>query len=328
MIKVAFFNNKGGVGKTTLLYHVGWMMADLGVETICADLDPQSNLTSMCLGESRLEQIWPEQGDRESIFGAMQPLVRGRGTLAPPAKLSIRSKLSLIPGDLALSQAEDKLSVRWMEASSGDEAALRLTSAFGNAIELAARTTDTKLALIDVGPNLGAITRAALIAADFIVVPLAPDLFSIQALRNLGPTIREWRQQWSERSNKAPKSIDFELPSGAMQPAGYVVMQFGLRDQKPVRAYERFLARIPSEFRRNVAGDESEAPAIGDDPYHLASLKHYRSLAPLAMQANKPMFELRAADGVIGGHIDAVKACRRDFNALASALARRIGLDL
>jgi len=47
MKTIAFFNNKGGVGKTTLVYHLAWMFADMGHDVIAADLDPQSNLTSM-----------------------------------------------------------------------------------------------------------------------------------------------------------------------------------------------------------------------------------------------------------------------------------------
>ena len=43
---VAFFNNKGGVGKTSLVYHLAWMYADLGLRVMAADLDPQANLTS------------------------------------------------------------------------------------------------------------------------------------------------------------------------------------------------------------------------------------------------------------------------------------------
>ena len=59
--------------------------------------------------------------------------------------------------------------------------------------------------LIDVGPNLGAINRAAIIAANFVVFPLAPDLFSLQALRNVGPTLQEWRNEWGDRLERRPK---------------------------------------------------------------------------------------------------------------------------
>ncbi len=43
---VAFFNNKGRVGQTMLVYHLAWMYADLGLHVVAADLDPQANLTS------------------------------------------------------------------------------------------------------------------------------------------------------------------------------------------------------------------------------------------------------------------------------------------
>ena len=82
----------------------------------------------------------------------------------------------------------------------------------------AAARVDADLALIDVGPNLGAIKRAALVAADHVVVPLAPDLFSLQGLRNLGPTPREWRAQWRERIPKNPDPT-LTLPPGEMNPA-------------------------------------------------------------------------------------------------------------
>ncbi len=56
---IAFFNNKGGVGKTSLVYHAAWMLADQGYRVVAADLDPQGNLSAACLDEDRLEQLWP-----------------------------------------------------------------------------------------------------------------------------------------------------------------------------------------------------------------------------------------------------------------------------
>ena len=49
MKTLAFFNNKGGVGKTSLVYHLAWMFADHGIPVLAADLDPQANLTAMFL---------------------------------------------------------------------------------------------------------------------------------------------------------------------------------------------------------------------------------------------------------------------------------------
>lgn len=71
---VAFFNNKGGVGKTSLVYHLAWMYADLGLRVIAADLDPQANLTSAFLDEGRLEQLWPDGPHTNTIFGCFLTL--------------------------------------------------------------------------------------------------------------------------------------------------------------------------------------------------------------------------------------------------------------
>ena len=58
MKTIVFFNNEGGLDKTTLLYHLAWMYSELGVRTVALDLDPQSNLTSMFLSEDRLGELW------------------------------------------------------------------------------------------------------------------------------------------------------------------------------------------------------------------------------------------------------------------------------
>jgi len=183
------------------------------------------------------------------------------------------------------------------------------------------------LVLIDVGPNLGAINRSALIASDQVVLPLAPDLFSLQGLKNLGPTLREWREVWSDLKPKAPS--DISIPTGAMSPVGYVVMQHGIRESRPVKAYMRWMDRIPSVYRESVLDEPTgTTPTVADDPHNLALLKHYRSLMPLAMEANKPMFFLKAADGAIGAHIDAVKACYEDFRNLAQRVAFQAGIKV
>jgi hypothetical protein len=69
-------------------------------------------------------------------------------------------------------------------------------------------------------------------------------------------------------------------------------------------------------------------PKFAEDPNCLAQLKHYRSLMPLAMEAHKPMFELKPADGAIGAHVEAVRHCRADFFRLATAIAASVGIPM
>ena len=228
MKTIAFFNNKGGVGKTSLVYHLAWMYADLGLTVIAADLDPQADLV-----------------------------------------------------------------------------------------------------LVVVGPSLGAMNRAALLVAEHVVIPLAPDLYSLQGLRNLGPTLRRWRGEWAERREHNPVE-GLSIPVGEFHPAGYVVMQHAVRLSRPTKAYERRAARIPAGYREWVlgSGPQDGAPASGVDPYQLGALRPYRSLMPLAQEARKPMFFLRPADGALGGHAKAAQDCYRAFRTLAISIATRCSVTL
>ncbi len=326
MKSIAFFNNKGGVGKTSLVYHLAWMFADKGIKTLAVDLDPQANLTSMFLGEDRLEQLWPDDGHPNTIHGAISPILRGVGDIAKPHVERITNNIGLVAGDLGLSKFEDSLSENWPKCLDGKPDAFRVITAFYRIILAAAE--DATLVLIDVGPNLGAINRSALISAEQVVIPLAPDLFSLQGLKNLGPSLREWRAGWKKRLAELPKNENIGVPSGEMQPSGYVVMQHGIRDSRPVKAYQRWLDKMPTVYRQSVLGESiaTSVPSPLDDPYNLALLKHYRSLMPMAMEANKPMFFLKSADGAIGSHQAAVASCYGDFEKLAAKIAANAGI--
>lgn len=229
-----------------------------------------------------------------------------------------------------LSAVEDDLSSQWPDCLDRKPRAFRVLSALWRILELVAQDTGADLVLVDVSPNLGALNRAALMAAEEVVIPLAPDLYSLQGLRNLGPTLQRWRAEWAERRQRVPESIaDLSLPSGAMHPAGYIVLQHAVRLDRPGQAYSRWMGRIPQEYRQSVLAEQRfQEVAIEKDPHCLATLKHYRSLMPLAQEARKPMFFLKPADGAIGSHTKAVQDCYRDFRHLAKKIADRCGVAL
>jgi len=316
---LTFFNNKGGVGKTSLVYHLSWMFTELGHRVLAVDLDPQANLTSAFLNEECLEQIWENEPDApNTIFRCVKPLTEV-GDLLDPQRVLVTPELALIPGDLALSGFEDTLSPEW-PASMGDKNLVRpfrVLTAFWQVMQQGAKQHRADLIVVDVGPNLGAINRSALIASNHVVIPLGPDLFSLQGLRNLGPTLRSWRSLWRRRLDNW-SNPSFPLPQGQMNPVGYLAQQHSVRLDRPVQAYDRWLNRMPLEYRHSVLAENADtAPPITKDPHCLALLKHYRSLMPMAQEARKPMFFLKVADGAIGAHSTAVQDAYRDFEALA-----------
>lgn len=322
MITIALFNNKGGVGKTTLAYHLTYKFQRLGYGVLAVDLDPQANLTSAFFDDDTLEKVWDENVFGQTVLTCVQPILDGTGDIAPAVPLRM-NPVDVLCGDLGLSRFEDKLSESWPKGFANDQAALRATSAFYRMIQDAGVRTQADIALVDVGPNLGAINRSALLAADFLLVPLASDLFSLQGLKNLGPTVREWRAVWKDMLAKA--KVNFALPPGRMQPLGYVMLQHAVRADRPAKWYEKWLQRVPGVYRESVLGEGAQSSLPGED-HCLGTLRNYRSLMPMAQEARKPMFDLSPADGAIGSHAQLVRVCERDFRNLAEAIAKACGL--
>ena len=339
---IAFFNNKSHVGRTALVYHLSWMYVELGLRVVAADLDPQAGLTTTFLDEDRLEELWPRGDHPNTIYGCIQPLVQGTGDIAGPhleqvelgrARLDtypsvFRNPLTLLVGDLSLSSFEDNLSEAWLKCLHQDERSFHVMSAFWRIMQRAATEQQADVILVDVGPNVGAINRAALIAADFVVVPLATDLFSLQGLRNLGPALHKWRAAWKERIMHSTVN-DVLLPRGEMHPVGYTVLQHPIRLDRALLAHSRRIVPIPDEYREFVLHEAADDMiTVNNDPYCLAHFKHYFGLMPMAEEARKPMFLLKPADGTTGVYAKAVPEVYAQFESLAQKIAQRTNITL
>ncbi len=329
---LTFFNNKGGVGKTSLIYHLAWMYASMGRRVLAVDLDPQTNLTAAFLDEEKIEEIWEGRNGGATVFQCVKPLT-GVGDIIEPTLQRIDTNLYLLPGDVALSSFEDALSKEWPD-SMGDNnlyRPMRILTSFWQVMQMAAQQMEADLILVDIGPNLGAINRSTLIATDYVVIPLGADLFSLQGLKNLGPALKNWKSAWQKRidnwreSNDAKEHTVFNLPNGKMSPIGYLTQQHSVRLDRPVKAYDKWVNRIPKIYRESVleeSGDENMRQET--DPYCLGTIKHYRSLIPMAQEHRKPIFNLTPTDGAIGSHANAVADARKDFKNLAEIVSEKI----
>jgi cellulose biosynthesis protein BcsQ len=270
MKTLAVFNTSAA-GKTSLVYHLGFMFAELGHRVLLADLDPRANLSRLCLTEERLEAISTLK-PRPTAFGAVEPLRRGAGDVQTVTAESVAGRVSLLVGDVQLAELEDDLSTQWSKCLAGDAQAFRVTAAPCRVVESAASTSGAALVLLDVGSNLGALNRAALLAADHVVVPVTPDLFSLQALENVGPKLASWRDEWRERKSRAPR-LELELPGGGMQALGYVVSRHtGLSSRGVAVAFQRWVDRMPAAYRQSCSEPAPEGVLdVGSDEFCLGS---------------------------------------------------------
>ena len=139
---LTFFNNKGGVGKTSLVFHIAWMFSQMGKRVIAIDLDPQANLTSAFLPEETLETLWdPDDTSQRdtTIYQCIRPLSKV-GDIQRPTTIQISPNLFLVPGDLGLAGFEDDLSSAWPAAmgSTNLYRPFRLLTAFWQVAQMAA----------------------------------------------------------------------------------------------------------------------------------------------------------------------------------------------
>jgi hypothetical protein len=301
---LTFLNNKGGVGKTSLVYHLAWMLSEIGYKVLACDLDPQANLSSAFLDEERMETLLNGNGDSAgagaTIFKCVEPLLKVGDVLSPYVQ-KISSNLNLIPGDLSLSGFEDTLSAQWPKALGSENLyrPFRILTAFWKVMQ-------------DGAEDMG----ATVILAD------------------VGPTLELWRENWKKMQENwqyfefpSPKD-KFPLPEGNMEPLGYIVQQHSVRLNRPVKAYDKWVNRMPMEYAKNLLAQKN-APfpkSPGQDKRCLATIKHYRSLVPMAQEKRKPIFHLTPADGAIGSHAAAVNNARKDFKTLAKLIIERAGL--
>lgn len=107
-----------------------------------------------------------------------------------------------------------------------------------------------------------------------------------------------------------------------MQHFSYVILQHGVRFDRPVRAFQRWMERIPHIYNAEILQNQDEVNITPErDSNRLASLKHYQSLMPMAQEARKPIFQLKPADGAIGAHVKAVSNVYGDVRKLAQKIS-------
>ncbi|MGU3392244.1 ParA family protein [Sphingomonas sp. M1A8_2b] len=323
MKSIAFFNNKGGVGKTTLLCNVAGYLAHYNKLKICVvDADPQCNATQYFFPDSTIEKIYGPKGSF-TIHSVIEPLSLGEGYSKDiEVRKSPSFKVDVIPGDPRLALTEDLLARDWGDAKAGEVRGIRTNLVFS---ELLGQLADYDLVLFDVSPSLGALNRAILLSADYFISPMSIDIFSLKAFENIAEWIHNWSNDWERglANVKDKKRIpDFKYGRAAF--LGYVTQQYmAKRDssgqRRAVQAYETIRSQIDA-----IIDSSFPASARPAKPYEMGTVPNLFSLIPMSQSNHKPIFELQAKDGVVGAHFQKVKDAKEIFAEVADELVKRI----
>lgn len=316
MKMIALFNNKGGVGKTTYLYHAAHLLASENKKVLMVDCDSQCNLTEYAMDDQGIERCWNEKGN--SIYQVIENVSKGIGDYSPKLPEQLNDNLYIVPGDLLLSNYEDNLGESWTRALGGAESSLRIQAAIYRYIKWAAAQVSADIVLVDLGPNLGSLNRAILGGCDYFIVPIAPDLFSIRGTENLGNKLLLWRQEW-ELCNERNKS-ELDIPLGKPAFMGYVMQQQTLRKNNKgmTKGWSIFGDKLRRAVKQNIIEKLEPFGQVmafnNENDLELDRIPNLNSLIPYSLAAGKPIFECASSDGLTGAHITRAKESVQYFN--------------
>jgi cellulose biosynthesis protein BcsQ len=251
--RIALFNHKGGVGKTTLTVNIAAALGSMGKRVLLVDADPQCNLTSYLVAEDVLD-TWLDESDTSegvTLWTALRPIVQATGDLyqIEPVEPGI-SKVLLLPGDIRLSDFEQELTQMWSDCFQRKLRGLRGTSALSQLINVISADHSIDYVFYDCGPNVGPLNRVILLDCNFFIVPAACDLFSIRALKTLGQTLATWVSDWRMIDRLAPDGI--YLLRGDPRFLGYIPQHFRIYRGQVASGYSRYMSQIEKHIASDV----------------------------------------------------------------------------
>ncbi|MHB1402955.1 MAG: ParA family protein [Thiobacillus sp.] len=326
MKSIAFFNNKGGVGKTTLLCNLaGYLARECGKRVLVIDADPQCNATQSLFQDETLDAIYTKKSF--TIDSIVRPLSLGKGFSSQfEPRASKAFGVDVVPGEPRLALTEDMLATDWGQATSGSVRGLRTTLLFRHLLGFA---QEYDFVFIDVGPSLGAINRSVLLAADLFLTPMATDIFSLRALENISLSLQKWRKQYDLAITQIddPEEIGIDDIAWRLKFVGYVTQQYTAKkdaEGKPraVRAFEHIMKKVPATVATELVTPLQ--PEYSNVEYLLGSIPTLHSLIPLSQSSRRPIFALRAADGVVGAHFAKVAEYKKTIEAIAARLEQNV----
>ncbi len=287
---ICFFNNKGGVGKTTLVANLGAHLAlNLKARILVVDADPQCNLTQYIMKDDEFIETYQRSNDPKTIYSVIHPLSTGKGyTDSLPIIKSEQFGFDVVIGDPRLALKEDLLAQDWRDAKAGGTRGLRTTFVFS---DLISKAESYDFVLFDMGPSLGAINRAILLSAHYFIVPMSIDIFSLWAINNIGEALKVWQKELLNGVRLAEDPAEFSIGEtrSNLKFLGYVMQQHIERTKAGskliVEAYETISRRLPDEIKKKFG----QLYPVDSVQAHLGDIKHLASLAPRSQTLHSPM---------------------------------------
>lgn len=359
---ISVFNNKGGVGKTTLTFHLAHALANLGYKTLLIDFDPQCNLTILSMDEEELHGIWEKEdafiddfmrakseiGDHayneiinetRSIHFLLKPIEDGISDIEIPFHPKNLSKnLDLIPGRLTLHTYEDKIANRWPYLYSSDPLAIRTITKPRKIAVDGAKEKSYDVVIFDTSPSLGILNKVIISTVDGFLIPCAPDMFSLYGIRNIGNSLRLWESQFNQIYKALGTKRDY-FPEKFVNLLGYTIYNARKYTNKNnpwnlASAHYDYAKKIPTvinQYIPNTIRSQIDNRLL-IEPIGATSVMHSHNTLPnMAQKYHAPIWDVPSVKSLdtddistISGNRSAYEATKENYEKLALDLMKRI----
>lgn len=356
---ISVFNNKGGVGKTTLTYHLANALSESGFRVLMIDADPQCNLTIYSLDQDIVHRVWGEEDDfiekgfeaTKDKLGSMQfgilnsrprslhyllkPTEEGTGeldNLSPPCK--INDNLDIVPGRLTLHLYEEKIAGRWTDIYRGEPLAIRTITKIRSLAEQYAAERGYDYVIIDTSPSLGSLNKVIISTVDGFFVPASPDLFSLYGIRNIGKALSAWKHEFEIIYRLISSEKRHSFPQNFVTFLGYTIYNAkkysGYNKWDLAQAHYSYAVKIPETIEQYISEDLRShlSPELLAEPIGGTLVMHSHNTYPsMAQHYHLPMWKLPSSGRLELDHASTISGARQRYEDTRDCYLR-FGADL
>ncbi|RKZ39791.1 MAG: hypothetical protein DRQ49_10380 [Gammaproteobacteria bacterium] len=303
--RIAMFNHKGGVSKTTTTFHLAWKLAEKGKRVVMVDADPQCNLTGIIIDQDKLESLYKNK--QNNIKDNLTPAFKAQPRLIKPVEcIEVKGVdgLFLLPGHIGLAEYEVTLGIA-QQLSSSIFTLQNIPGSFSYLLEKTADKYNADYIIIDMNPGLGSINQNLLMTSNYFIIPIAPDYFSIMALKSLISILPQW-YKWSQKAG-AMKTLteDAEYPfPDDLYPKllGIVIQRYTMYKGNPARNFQKWIDDIYDVVEKQFIPKLQEIEMTfssqtyksidNEKPYCLSEISDFSTLAAVSQREKTPVFAL------------------------------------
>ena len=329
MKKIAVFSHKGGVSKTTTIFHVGWKLAEQGKKVLFVDTDSQCNLTLSILGDEKYEDFY-EQYPERNIKDALSSAFMSKPELIKAVecvKVKGKENMHLLPGSFEISEYEVQLGVSF-QITNTFTTMKNLPGSFDYLIKKTAEKYDADIVLIDMNPSLSAINQNLILISDYFIIPTAPDYFSNMAIKSLARILPNW-ERWAIKARELFEDATYPLPNTTPKFLGYTINNFSIRHNEPTRAFQDIINKIKDTVENKlIPSFRNEGLLLNEDLYDdycIAKIANFATLEAKSQKYGVPVFALTDEQLETSGTVLEKQIQMRDkFNETYTEFANKI----